>query len=176
MGRNNKVGEILSILKDIKNIENIGDLKTRQKEGLKYLINLGCKKNFFSEEVFEIIYLCINLYYTCDVIKEKYASTLKKFYLNLAEVFLNKYFNIKGDNCIFSNYEDVLMLIELAACFSLECMYGKSTELLIKIIENSYVDNNLKIRALDELFFESEKFLPKNKINNYKQLYNNLKH
>ena len=66
------------------------------------------------------------------------------------------------------------MLIELAACFSIECLYGESTELLMKVIDNTDVNRDLKKRALEELFFESEKFLPLNKVVEYKEIYNDL--
>ena len=90
------------------------------------------------------------------------------------EKFLKRYFDIKGDGNIFCNDEDVLMLIELAACFSIECLYGESTELLMKVIDNTDVNRDLKKRALEELFFESEKFLPLNKVVEYKEIYNDL--
>ncbi len=164
----------MTVLKDIKKIENIGDLKKRQKEGLKYLSDLKCEKFFSSEEVFEIIYLCINLYYNSVNAEEKDIGTSKIFYLKSAEKFLKRYFDIKGDGNIFCNDEDVLMLIELAACFSIECLYGESTELLMKVIDNTDVNRDLKKRALEELFFESEKFLPLNKVVEYKEIYNDL--
>lgn len=164
----------MTVLRDIKRIENIGDLKKRQKEGLKYLSDLKCEKIFSSEEVFEIIYLCINLYYNSVNAEEKDTGTSKIFYLKSAEKFLKRYFDIKGDGNIFCNDADVLMLIELAACFSIECLYGESTELLMKVIDNTDVNRDLKKRALEELFFESEKFLPLNKVDEYKEIYSDL--
>lgn len=154
-------------------IKNIDNEKKKHEEGLKYLYNLHSNKNLSNNEIFETIYLCISLYY--NSIKINYIYNSKLVYLNYAKKFLIKYFSIKNHKCIFSNNKDVQMLIELAACFSLECLYEDSTKLLMKVIENPLVYKGLKIMALEELFFESETFLPQAEIDYYKKIYNNLK-
>lgn len=132
-----------------------GDLMA--KEGYIYISSLGDINE--ENNLYELIYFSLDLFYI-DIYGEYY-----EFFVNRAYEFIEKYFEIKGKDFIYSNDNDIELIIDLAEGLYLGYMESEACGLIVKTVENMKTDRvGLLLRAVSVALFNWHCF-SKDKIN-----------
>lgn len=142
--------DIKTLKRKFDNIFNEDDVYCCLQNGANYVLKLKKSKNLTSEFCYNIAYYCEDFFIKgMSLENNESRSYYCDFFGEMGVFFCNKYVNSVG-NKVFNDEMSVDFLIEMTMFYELADKHDEKLDLLEMIVNNSSNDN-LKIRALNQI-------------------------